>query len=399
MADLIRQRALFLAQESAFQDTPGSYVAVPCLELGEVTDGREILVTDYSTGAPFRTPHEVSPGDSWSLSFVTPLIGLPTAAGDGTDASTVSEDWLDFLLSSVFGAGTNTQGEGVDAGSAAATLELAAAAVAADQDVVCVSNATRAQWRMVSDDASDPTLAITPDWSTVPVDADVLYGARRYLMGRGPIGGGHPGTTKYLRGHLVIGGTEYNLRGGYVTSLSISAEVNQIARMSWTLSGVSKVEGSVAVGVDAIASPAVTPIKLQTSSVYHGASQVDTSGIEIDFGLETTAIASSESDQGVLGWQTTGAAPTLNVKPLFTDSWVALKRAGTASLLLAQLGKGDLGASAVNTACLALMDAQATGADPGDENGLRRNQVGFEGADRVSWETGTASRFIQFLRA
>jgi hypothetical protein len=399
MAELVRQQALYLAIEGSFQGTPGAYVAVPAEELGEPGDGKEILETAYATGRPFRTAHEMSPSDLWTLSFKTPVVGLASGAGDGVSAGSVSADWLDMLLANVHGDAVNTSGEAVAAGATTSNLILAAAAALADQDIACVANATRAQWRQVTDDATDPTLAIAPDWGVAPVDTDILYGARRYAMSSPQLGGGDPATDKYLRGHLVLGGAEYNLRGGYVTGLSLAADVNKRLMLSWSLSGVTKVEGSVAVGVDPLAAPATTPIKLQKASIHHGATSVDTSSFSLDWGLAAEPVMSSVADQGIVGWKTTAFDPKVSVKPLFADSWTALKRAGTSGLLVAQFGVGAVSGGVVNSCAMALADAQSDAADPAAEGAIRRNAVNFVGADRVNWDTGTAARYFQFLRA
>lgn len=397
MAGLTRNRALFIGREATFGADPASYFAVPCLELGEVQDQKEILETGYATGRPFRTPHEMSPASLWTITFVTPAIGLPSAAGDGVSASTVAEDWLDLLLRSVFGAPTNTSGEGVASGTGS-TVVMDTSAYG-EQELLCVANATRAQWRQITDESAEPTYSIAPNWTTNPVDADVSYGVRRYMANAAQIGGGHSVDTGYVRLHFKTDTNDYNLQGGYVTSLTLTADANQMVRLAWTVQGVIKRDDLTPTLPDAISAPAVTPVKLHRSSMHFGATAIDTSSLEVAIGITAVPIMDAGQEVGIVGWQTTGMDPTIALRPLYSDALMDLRRAGTAERVMVQVGKGAFSSPAVNSVGICLYKGQISAADGGDDTGLRRNQVSIVAADPVTWEASTAARFLQFCRA
>src|SRR5688572_22799047 len=94
------KKSAWIAAQSALNSDPSTngsgYLWVPTFSIGEVPSGTAQLVTDYQTGRDQGTL-PVPGADGGSIEIVTPVIGLPTEAGDGVSAGAGADDWYDDI--------------------------------------------------------------------------------------------------------------------------------------------------------------------------------------------------------------------------------------------------------------------------------------------------------------
>ena len=195
----------------------------------------------------------------------------------------------------------------------------------------------------------------------------------------------------------------YSLRGGRVTSASITAEVGQIARMSVTIEGDNLTAETTTARASLPASgaaPAITPIKSLLSPVDFLGTQYPTRTIEVDFGIAASQIDATDGANGRGGFDLTGQDPTIAFEPLRSDATLNLKRElednlGRASI---QLGSGDVDAGVLNSIGIHCEQAGATEVTRQDENGRYRNRVVLGAFDPGEFSEGVDSYKLQLCR-
>lgn len=396
-----RKRALFVDTETTYGSDPSAngsgYAAVPCFSIGDLTDGKEQLETAYHTGTVYDTAPETGK-DGGSFDFETPVIGLETAAGDGTDASTVTDDWEDALLLHTYGNQTTTSGEGL--------LSVASAtAVTLDADAYNVQNlfpvyeagvpaaGARSQWNLVTVDPADNSYTIAPGFAENPTGAGVAYGSKIY---RPDDDGGDPLSFAYQDDELI-----YRCSGARVTSHSITWAAGQMLRSRWSVRFDNKTEeASTKTSLPtALAAPAITPLKGLLSPVWFNGTLYATSRVEINFNLETSEEMSTAATNGRAGDELIKAQPTIVIEPLRTDAILNLKRNVTKGRLLIQLGGGVLSGGVLNTMCFHAEEAYVSDVSPADENGRTRQQVTLTVSEKKEFSAGVSSLIWQLARA
>lgn len=402
-----RKRRLYVWTESTYgtdPDADGSdYVQVPALEIGDLKDGLELLETGYLTGRAHARTAPIPGRDGWSFDVTVPLIGLATAAGDGVSTSTVAGDWLDVFLDHIFGAGTDTVGEGVGAGSGANTLVIdTLQATHLNQNIVAVWEATfptagiRTQLAMITANGASTTLTTAPAWEHTPTTGAMLYGNRWWAPDDD---GGASLCFTYVMDNIG-----YTLLGGRCTAASIKMESpGKIWKMSMTFSGDTKTYADLSTAgqkqsLDMMTATATTPVKGMLSPVWHGTTQYAVSSIEIDLGISAAEVGSTAATNGRAGYESISLAPTVKVTPLYTNAIANLKRNATAGRLLIQMGSGVLSGSTINCMAFACEQAVAHAADHTDDNGMVRQSVEFKVCDAVNFDASTASRIFQIAR-
>lgn len=383
-----RRRALWIDEETGGYavdpSTDGSgYLAVPALELGDLTMGPELLETNYFTGRLHNTA-PIAGADRAELTFRIPLIGLASAAGDGVTPG--SDDWLDVILTHIFGRVTDGgqtvhDGEGLAVGSTTSSLVLDATVTGLDDnDLVAVYDSTlsatpRTQWSRVSDDASEPTYSVSPNFDTAPTTAGVAYGTKLY---RQVLGGGRTIAAVYQDDTV---GT-YELLGGRVTSFVISGTAGQLATAEVTMRFDSATENaSGKSALPAQASPASTPIRMMTSPLWFNGSKMASAAVTIDLGIEAAIIAATSGSQGRADDESIRLVPTVTVQPLRTDANRLLRNNVTTGELLVQLGSGVLASSQLNTMAFNLGSVHANEVSFLDAEGVSRQEIQFMAID------------------
>lgn len=394
-----RRRMLHIMAESSFATDPdsdgSSYLYVPAEGI-TYEDGLEIITTSYSTGRNYATESEAG-ADGGSITFQTPLLGLSTAAGAGVNASSVTDDWLDVLLSSALGVQATTAGVAATGGST--TTFTAATSVGAVQDLEALftastpSGAPRTIWsQLQSITGSGPyTYTVAPTMAAAATSSSVSYGIKRYSDDDD---GGATLACVVTDDALV-----YTYLGGRVSRCRIMANAKARVMVEWTIAFDRR---SLDTGKTSLPSAAVlpyTPIKMMRSPVIFNNASIPTRMLEIDFGLSVSEVQDTSGVNGRGGHELISIAPTVTIEPLRADSYAQLKRAMTRGPLVAQLGAGVLESSRLNTCALHLARCEAREVTFASENGITRNRIVFTAVDPIEFSAGVASRFMSFARA
>lgn len=340
----MRKRALYIAAETGgFAVDPSSngsgYVAVRASEIGAFTDETALLDTSYFLGRNVTTETVVG-SRGGSLTFRIPLTGLASAAGDGTNASSVTADAVDIILTAAFGATTTTAGEGVGVGSTTSDLVLDTSAYAA-QDIVCVQDSAilsgRSQVRRLGN-ASTP-YSLNYDWSAAPETTGVAFGGKHW---RGPVSAGGDSISAVL----VMDDERWYLAGGRPTALSIEMTAGQMAFLVGTLQFDSKSSGASKSSLPTLSAWSQTPIVGQLSAFQFAGTEYAASTITINFGISAKPIASVAGTYGRSNIDVMRADPTVAVSVPYTAlaSWWTSAITPTRSNLTVKLGAGTAAA-------------------------------------------------------
>lgn len=398
-----RKRTLYVANEATYgtdPDADGSdYMQVPTLELGVIKDGAEQLATGYFVGRAHGMTAPVIGRDGWSLDFTVPLMGLATAAGDGTAGSSVAVDWLDSFLQHIFGTATSVTGEGLATAGSATTCTLDAATPYANQDILPVYQAAvpavaRTQLNVVTAGGGTTSLTLAPGWSDYgtnpPTGAAQGYGYKLY----------QPSDEGGLSLAFVYadGTTNHTLLGGRCTACTIKMDSpGQIWKMAMTFSGDSRLTSGKG-SMDVVTAVTTTPLKGLLSPIWHGTTQYAVSSIEIDLGIAAAEQGSTAAANGRAAFESMSMAPTIKCTPLYTEAILNLKRNATKGRLLVQMGAGVLSSGVINCIGIAAEEAHASAVETTDDGGRVRQSVEFTVSDAVNFDASTASRFFQVAR-
>ena len=395
MATRTRKSALYIKAESSYGVEAGStdgsdFTAVKCLSLDLLSDNTAMLETNYALGRNTKSAPEVG-ADGAQVTFTTPLQGLVTAAGDGTNASSVADDWLDLLLNNVLAQST-TQGEGVDASATASSL-VTDADTYTNQDMVALQGASfdggQVNWRRVGGTASPYTMDRNLDGT--PSGAEITYGCKMYRPGT-------PGAS--LSACYDLDGTVYLLLGGRISSMSIEMSAGELAVLSVTMDFNSKSDDSSAkTAFPALGTLAGTPIKGLLGAFAWGATEYAAKSVSIDFGItaqpdSTVTTANGRSDIDIIS-----TYPTVTVEPAYAQTFVDDMTAGTARSLSIQLGSGVVSGGVLNGCSMFMESARLTASNPSDDGGRLRSGLTFECVDGGIFTGSIISQYFQFSRA
>lgn len=394
------RRALYVARETNFDVDPSAdgsgYLWIPANEVGELPPGVEVLETSYRTGRQFPT-RPVAGADGGELEFSTPVIGLSSAAGDGTDASTVTDDWFDVLLLHAFGIQRTTAGEGLTS-LVTTTLTLDTDALSL-QDLIPIyesalpsAAAPRSEWLRTETDGADGTYTVR-DSGVAFTGAAVAYGTKNY---RFSVTGGDSLSIVYDDDGVI-----YRLGGCRIDCRVWTAEAGQLAAASWSLRYSSRTEDTTAKTAlpGPGAGPAVSDIVGLLSPVTFGATRYDTKSIEIDWGMTSAPVMATSARNARAGDELIQPAVKATIMPLRTDALLDLRRSISNEPLLIQLGAGALSGGVLNTVAVHLDRASVVAGDPTDDEGHARLSVELMGDDRVTHSGTTDAVYAQVSRA
>ena len=397
-----RKRALWVVGESSYgvdpdaNDDGAEYTYVPGT-VGDLKDGKAQYATDYATGRNFPTKPVAGP-DGWSFDLEVPVTGMATAAGSGTNASTVTDDYLDILAIHMFAAKTTFAGTTVSATGAASIT--AASDNWSVQDIIPVhealvpSGAARTQWTSIRVDSPGGTYStVAPAWDAVPTTSALIYGAKLYQPSDA---GGASLAFVYQQDDIY-----YNLLGGRVTSATISGVIDTYVKLKLSISGDTKTQESARASLPASTFSRV-PCKALLSPVFLsalGTPKVACKSFEIDLGISASPVTSTAAADGRADYQSIMMAPVITLQPLFTNEIQNLKRALTSSRILIQFGAGVLSGGVLNTCAIHAEEVHAVEADPADDAGIQRQSLKLQVSDSGEFSSGVLARKFQFLRA
>lgn len=372
-----KARSLYLAVESSYQTDPSAdgsgYTAIPAEGLGYPVDNLELLETDTATGTLNDTPPE--PGrDGASIDFSIPMLGMLTRAGDGTDASTITDDWLDMILEHIFGTQRTLVGDGVDVGSTASNLITDGDETYAVGDLLPVYSGglaiRRAQWAHVDTVNSASDYDVSPDFVTSLTTAYVAYGSKNYRFSRG---GGSTLAGVFVDDNI---GTYENL-GGRITSFTVAGEAGKriMAQCSMRFSSKNEDAAGKSALPAAAAAPATTTLKCISSPVWFNGVQYGTKRAEVQWGLETAPVDDVGGIEGRSGDEVIRLVPRVVIEPLRTDAILELKRNQTTGPVMVQIGAGDASGSSLGGMCFAFDQGHVENHGDSDDQGHARNTI------------------------
>lgn len=392
-----RRRQIHIAAEGTFATDPdadgSSYYYVPAEGI-TYEEQTEIIETAYSTGRNHPTEGEVG-AQGHTVTFSVPLIGLASAAGNGVNASTVTDDWLDVLLTSIFGVQSTTEGEAVT-GSTTSSLTTADSAWAAVQNLVPVhiasipATAERTQWSQIQSSVTGTT-NLAPTLQASPGNGAVAYGCKQYRVDD------DGGSTMALV--LTDDALVYTFLGGRVTSFRITLEHKRRAMANITMQFDRRALDTGKTQLPSATLMTTTPVKAFRSPVFFGNTRIATRMVEIDFGLSAAEVQDTESTNGRGGYELISIAPTVTIEPLRSNTYDGYKQALTREPLLVQLGAGVVAGGVLNSLALHLARVEAREVSYTAQDGITRNRLVFTAVDRIEFSAGVASQFMTLARA
>lgn len=388
-----RRKALWIGPETGYDAGPSggsTMLYLPALSIGQVKDTQAILPTDYFTNRNWPTAPEVG-AESWALDFELPLSGLATNAGVGAP---IADDGYDVLFSHAFGLQTNVTGLNI-ASTTANTVTWDASASSMNDlfpifdASITVTGGNRTQWQFFTTSGNNHV----PSFVTNPTATAIGYSHKNYRFDD------DGGTSAVLV--LRQDDIDYALTGGRVTAMSITAEVGQIARLKVSMAGTTKLEqgnggGANLTPATPIYSGMPTPVqftrflKTLLSPVWFDGTRYATRKIEVDFGITSAPLESTEAAQGRAGFEFIGAKPTIMIEPLYADSFNTIKSTPTRGRMLLQFGAGLVSGGMLNSCAIHCDEAQLIEADPSDDQGRVRQALKFQVSDPVI-NSGTAT--------
>ena len=396
MADRTRKNRLFIKAESSYGVEAGStdgsdFTAVKCLSLDLVSDNTAMLATSLATGRNRKSAPEVGANGA-QVTFTTPIQGLVSAAGDGTAASSVADDWLDLILTNVFGAPQETTGEGIDASATASSLVTDTDAFT-NQDMVAVQGASfdggKVNWRRLSGTASPYTM--DRDLNATPDGSEVAYGAKIYRQNT---------AGASLSACYDLDGVIYLLKGGRISSMSIEMAAGELATLSVTMDFDSKSDdSSTKTALPTISTFAGTPVKGLLGAFAWGSTEYAAKSISIDFGITAQPDSTVTTTNGRSNIDIISTYPTVSVEPAFAQTFVNDMTAGTARALSVQLGSGVVSGGVLNGCAMFMESARLTASNASDDGGRLRNSLTFECVDHGIFSGSIIAQYFQFARA
>ena len=395
MTNLIQ--SLYVAAESTHETDPSAdgsgYRFTAHNAIVALNNGREQLPTNHQVESGLPTIPQRGPS-AWTLEFSIMCRGLAAAAGDGV--SPVVADADDLLLTNAFGSTSDRDGVGVDAGSAGTSLVLESGSNAVDYDLIPVYEAglatTRTQWAAVTDDSSDPTLAVYPNFTTAgtnPTTAAIAYGCRHYRFLNS-----YTGSLAFYGRH---GSHYYSLLGGKVTGLRQSLPNRGIATWTFQVSGsLWQRLGSAKASAPAATAPTLGGVVGVNGAFFWNGSAYSISSAQIDYGLNAILRAGQDGANGYTAGRNITARPTIQIDPLYATG---LEDAyddpqGTNGAMLYQLGAGVLSGGVLNTCALHIDTAWVSQHQQQDRQGERGSQITLSAA-----HANPGATQFQFARA
>tara|TARA_Y100000310_G_scaffold340834_1_gene437960 strand:+ start:7302 stop:8501 length:1200 start_codon:yes stop_codon:yes gene_type:complete len=398
MASDAQNTGLWIAAESTFAtdpDTDGSdYTAVPVTEpVGFPAAGKTPVETHYATGRN-RATSPIAGAGTGEVSFKVPFKGLSGAAGDSTNASSVSDDYLDLLLKNAWGNPANTEGDLVPASPAPSSSGLDLTdVVLSDQDLVALiaTGATMIQWRRLGG-APEP-FTLDRNWDTTATASDVVYGTRMYR------GDGADGSS--LSVVVANDGTYTTLHGGRISALKLTFEAGLQCVLDISMRFDSRtINDTAKSGLPAHVTTTHSPIIGVSGGVWwNGASVSDVASCTIDWQPNTVDVRSVAGANGRSDIALLGERPRVTISASHATSFETDADAATQGNLMIQFGVGTLSGGVVNAGCF-FAEGATLASQPGttDDGGLLRKQLDFQVDDHGEFVSGTDAHYWTLAR-
>jgi hypothetical protein len=393
-----KKRALYAVAEGSFGVDPSAagvgYLQMFTTSIGMPGDGKDTLETEYFTGRNFPTAPIAGP-DGGSFDFETVLYGMATAAGNGVNASTVTDDVLDRLFTHIMGTQGTSLGQTVGVGSTTTNLVMGVDNFGL-MDILPIWQATlptagtqRSQLAYITVDPATGSYTVSPALAAAPANTAVAYGVKRYTASDN---GGASLAFAYIEDDVT-----YTFTGARIKSASITVAARKIIKMKCSVEYDSALAGAKGSLPAITAAPPVTPLIGILSPFYFNGVQYAAPSVTIDLGVTSAVQEATEGVNGRGNNDNIMIVPTVTVQPLRTDAIRQLKRDATPGRLVVQMGAGNFAGGIENIMAFALESAVSRKSDSTDESGRIRSDVMFKVADTVAL-SGVATRVAQLIR-
>lgn len=399
-----KKKALYIASEgSNFSGEPSGsgagYLPLWCTMIALRTDAQEAIETGYQTGRNFETAAIAGP-DGGSFEFEIPLCGYAT--GGAAAASPPTADGLDVLLNHILGTEQSRVGGDVSSGTTPNTLVVASDVYNAGELVPiweaglpsAANGGPRTQWHQIISDAGTGTYTIAPDLVQNITTAAVGYATRQWW----PDDDGGPSAAFVY----IEDDRQFTFLGCRATAARIVAEnaARSLIKLRVTVAYNTRTVTTKASLPAVVAAPPAPPLVPALSPIWFNGTRIATPSWELDFGLTTSEIMSTELVTGRANNELIQPRPTFTMQPIASTTLEDLKRNATVGQLIVQMGAGVLTSGRLNTMAFCFDAAQVRGANPVDENGRIRTQLEIRAVDPVVVAaTAVPARFFTVARA
>ena len=235
----------------------------------------------------------------------------------GTSASTLTETWLQDLLSDGLGGGDVTQVGGTAGAAATASAMASTTATLVDGGVVRVGaiGDGRAEGQAAAVDDATGGVLLT-DLPGAPDSGDVVYGCQMAYPTEAP------STTRRFMVGWTEGDAQYHLTGCQLSALTLNTEVGQIPTLTltyraayWQRSAVTIPSSSPTIEACAAAPFSGGSVFFQTAATTTRATlQPSAVSLTIDMGLQEQVGPDTDVQyQTIVGWVRTGAKASCSI--------------------------------------------------------------------------------------
>jgi len=381
MTERANERAIWIQPEATFNTDPTSgdagatsiYVDAWDLQLPESLT--QLLPYQLGTGRPRKTSGRRGARGA-TVSFKIASKGKATAAGSGTNMSTVALDVQSHLLASALQARATTAGGTIGAGSTTSNL-VVGTDIANATDLAYIYGSgyltpDRGAWGRIASNTSP--YSINPTWETAPRNLDIAYGLEMFRPPTGSTFGAS------LTAIIVAGATSWVCTGGRVIKMVCVGKAGQIIYWDVTIRFNSWSRATRA------SRPAAAPSTLgelvcENSRVAFGDITYEVAEFEFDMGIKDRDRLATGAAQGRSNILPIDYEPKIKLVPEYANAWEDDGENKTSRTVLLSCGAGVLSGGAVNTLAIWAEAGQVIKAGLNDDQNIMRHAVEIDVVD------------------
>lgn len=341
-----------------------------------------------------KTAKRVGP-DGAQITFSIPFTGLAAAVAEGGSPGAL--DLIDFVLASMFGAGTNVAGVGCSSCSSTVFTETGGGNTFNPDDILGIyesgQNTDRVQWRVIDSEGTPGQYTVRTLSGTLTTAA-YSVGYRYYQPPVVPAVSNGYSIACYVS---LAGGRDYTLLGGRPTSAKLVMEAGMEAHLDVTLTFDQRVAGTKA-SIPAVTSFSPPAIVGQLGSFLWGTTAYETGKIEVDWALGTADRKAVSGANGRGDIRVRSADLKIMVAPPFGSSFEDDFDAATQRRAELVFGGGALAGGIINAAFMSIPAAQISSFDFTDDSNEPRMGIALEACD-IGYTGSTLRPYWRLCRA
>lgn len=377
MSDRSNERSIYIQPHSGgINDDPSSgdngatMTFVDAWDLSLPDDITQLLEYQLQTGRARATQGKKG-ASGLTISFKYAAKGKASAAGSGTNMSSVALDFQSMLLANATQARSTTAGGTVGVGSTVNNLVVGTDIYNAT-DLAFVQAAgwlssNRGAWARIASNTSPYN--VNPPWEIAPPNAAIAYGIEQFRPGSGSNMGG-----TYLSANIVVGSMSIMALGGRVIAKKLVGQAQGIIYWEVTMRFHSWSEATRS--AKPVASPStLAELVCENSVVAIGDTRYEVSEFEFDLGITDRDVLATGAPQGRSNIYIPAYNPKLMFKPEYASAWLSAGANKSTFTAMLMCGAGTLSGGAVNTLAVWLERHQVTKAGLNDDQGIYRQQV------------------------